>query len=108
MSVVETYRVVTGTTRALLYFERTDEVCEVVAEMIVDRRLRAGLRSPPGAVRRIAMALRDGVKFVEDERGLVVPESSLVRAPAGPLSSAQAPVERGRPRKKPMKKKRKR
>jgi hypothetical protein len=61
MSVIETYRVVTGTTRALLHFERSDEVCECVAEMILERRRRAGVRSPPAAGRKIALALRDGV-----------------------------------------------
>jgi hypothetical protein len=99
MSVVETYRVVTGTTRALLYFERTEEVCEFVAEVILDRRLRAGLRSPPGAARKIASALRDGVRFVEDERGQVVAATS-----PSETSKALSPKVQGgkkRPRKKP-------
>ena len=105
MAVVETYRVATGTTRALLYFERSEEVCECVAEMILDRRRRAGVRSPPGAARKLMLALRDGVRFVEDERGLVVPEGMRGSEMARGQAAKAAPVTR-RPAKKRPKRRR--
>lgn len=106
MSVIETYRVVTGTTRAILHFERSEEVCECVAEMILERRRRAGVRSPPAAGRKIALALRDGVRFVEDERGLIVPEGTrgteLARGQAAkPAVANEPPGKRRRPKKRP-------
>lgn len=101
MSVVETYRVVTGTTRALLYFERSEEVCECVAEMILDRRLQAGVRSPPAALRKLALALRDGVRFVEDERGLIVPEGMRGSEMARGQAAKAPPVKRRPPKKRP-------
>lgn len=73
MSVIETYRVLSGKTRAIIYFERSEEVCACVAELIVERRIAAGLHTPPGTLRRVAEALRDGVKFIENEQGVVVP-----------------------------------
>jgi hypothetical protein len=107
MSVVETYRVVNGTTRALLHFERSEEVCECVAEMILERRFQAGVQSPPAALRKIALALRDGVRFVEDERGLIVPEgmrgSEMARGQAakGPPGTRRPPKKRRTPKKRP-------
>lgn len=106
MPVIETYRVVAGTTRAVLYFERSEEVCECVAEMIIERRFRAGVRSPPGAARKIALALRDGVRFVEDERGLIVPEGMRGSEMAKRQAAKTAPVTRRPAKKRPRRRRR--
>ena len=90
---------VTGTARALFYYERSQEVCEYVAEIILERRRVAGVRSPPSAGRKIVDALHAGMRFVEDQRGLVVPAEPLEQGALGP--TPPPPGKKKKPRKKP-------
>lgn len=83
-----------------MHFERSEEVCACVAEMIVERRLSAGLRTPPGAVRKIAEALRDGVRFIENEEGIVVPAPRSPAPSAKPEHTPPKPPEKSPPKKR--------